>query len=97
LIKQQGSWFVFTAKDLVRESGLSTHAVRFRLAKLTGAGSVRLLHTKKPANEKVYTSLIDPVFALEDRKPTDHASGITSFWNNPFNLKNAIDMRWANE
>lgn len=97
MIQQQGIWFTFTAKDLVKESGLSTHAVRFRLAKLTGAGSVKLLRTVRPTNEKIYTSLIDPILAIDDRTPTDHGSGITSFWNNPFNLKNAIDMRWAHE
>ena len=97
MIKQKGIWFTFTAKDLMRESGLSAHAVRFRLAKLTGSGSVKLSHTVRPTNEKVYTSIIDPIIALEDRVPKGHESGVKNFWNNPFNLTNAIDMRWRHE
>ena len=93
MITKQGSWYTFTANDLSEEGGVTKNAVRFRLSKLTGSGSVKLSHTLRPTNQKVYVSLDHPLSLLEafniDRGPRI----ANSFWNNPFNLTNAIDWR----
>ena len=94
MITKQGSWYTFTANDLSEEGALSRHAVRFRLSKLTGSGSVKLSHTMRKTNQKVYASLDNPLSLLEAFNIDQGPRIANSFWNNPFNLKNAIDMRW---
>jgi len=97
VITKQESWYTFTANDLLEEGNLSRHAVRLRLSKLTGSGLVRLSHTLRPTNQKVYISSDYPLSLLEAFNTNQGPRIANSFWNNPFNLKNAIDMRWAND
>ena len=94
MITKQGSWYLFTLQDICTEGGLTQHAVRFRLAKLTGSGSVKLSHMRRPTNQKVYTSLDHPLGLIETFNTDQGPRIMNSFWNNPFKLKNAIDMRW---
>lgn len=98
MIRRDGKWYVFTSRELAEESGMSTGAVRHRLSKLTGGGYVRVSHKIKGYGENVYISSIDPVRAIEDYDtPVPKVVINSGFWNNPFNINNAVDRRWTNE
>ena len=98
MIRRDGNWYVFTLRGLAEEAGMSLGAVRHRLSKLTGSGTVRVSHKVKGYGENVYISTVDPVRALEEYDFLPPKVAINSgFWNNPFNMSNAIDRRWKNE
>ena len=98
MIRRDGNWYVFTLRALAEEAGMSLGAVRHRLSKLTGSGTVRVSHKVKGYGENVYISTVDPVRALEEYDFLPPKVVINSgFWNNPFNMSNAIDRRWKNE
>lgn len=98
MIRRDGKWYVFTSRELAEESGMSMGTVRHRLNKLTGGGYVRVSHKIKGYGENVYISSIDPVLAIEEyNTPVPKVVINSGFWNNPFNINNAVDRRWKNE
>ena len=98
MIRRDGNWYLFTLRALAEEAGMSLGTVRHRLSKLTGSGIVRVSYKVKGYGENVYISGVDPVRALEEYDSPPPKVVINSgFWNNPFNINNAVDRRWENE
>jgi len=94
MISKKNHRYYFTIQDLIEESGMSKHAARFRIAKYTGRGTFKVHTRLRPNNTNVYVSNIDPLI-ITGEKVDDTATHIKpGFFNNPFNLKEAIDMRW---
>jgi hypothetical protein len=94
MITKKNHRYYFTLQDLIEESGMSRHAARFRVAKYTGKGTFKVHSKLPPNNVHVYVSDIDPL-VVTGEKTDDTATHIKpSFFNNPFNLKDAVDMRW---
>jgi hypothetical protein len=94
MITKKNHRYYFTLQDLIEESGMSRHAARFRIAKYTGRGTFKVYTRLRPYNMNVYVSDIDPLI-ITGEKVDDTATHITpGFFNNPFNLKEATDMRW---
>jgi hypothetical protein len=97
MITKKNHRYYFTLQDLIEESGISQHAARFRVAKYTGRGTFKV-HTKlKPNNTNVYVSDIDPLYVTGEIVDNTKTHIKPGFFNNPFKLKNAIDMRWRHE
>jgi len=94
MITKKNHRYYFTLQDLIEESGMSRHAARFRVAKYTGKGTFKVHSKLPPNNVHVYVSDIDPL-VVTGEKTNDTATHIKpGFFNNPFNLKDAVDMRW---
>jgi hypothetical protein len=94
VITKKNFRYYFTLQDLVEELGMSRHAVRFKIAKYTGRGTFRLHTRTPPFNTNVYVSDVDPLYVVDEKLDETMSHIKPGFFNNPFNLKNAIDMRW---
>jgi hypothetical protein len=87
----------FTVKELQGMSNMTPSALRHRVTKLVERRAIICVGTLRPQNSKVYVSTVDPLVLLELEEPRPmpyNVKEISGFWNNPFNLKGAIDMRW---
>jgi hypothetical protein len=94
MISKKNHRYYFTLQDLIDESGMSRHAARFRVAKYTGKGTFKVHSKLPPNNVHVYVSDIDPLVVTGEKADNTKTHIKPSFFNNPFNLKNAIDWRW---
>ena len=94
MITKKDFRYYFTIQDLVEESGMSRHAARFKIAKYTGRGTFRVHERVRPFNTNVYVSDIDPLYVVSETEDNKIIKIRPGFFNNPFNLKKAIDMRW---
>ena len=94
MISRKAQGFYFTVQDLIDETGLPINTVRSRVGRLVERGAF-IKHAKlRPTNQNVYRSSIDPMVVLGERAPEIFLQVVPGFFNNPFKLKNAIDMRW---
>jgi hypothetical protein len=84
--------YKFTVKDLEEITGHTGNLIRHRLLRLIQKGLVRNVSTSKSV--KVYVSNANPLELLELKEKETIPIVFNKFWHNPFNLKNAIDMRW---
>ena len=95
--------YKFTAKDLFKVIEGSPNSIRHRVTKLSKDRVIRVIGKVPATNEKIYTSDTDPLvlFKLElppeQFTPMYELKEITGFFNNPFNIKDAIDMRWKRD
>lgn len=87
--------YKFTVKDLEEITGHTGNLIRHRLLKLIQNGLVRNISTNKSV--KVYVSNSNPLELLELKEKETIPIVFNKFWHNPFNLKNAIDMRYRND
>ena len=97
---QVGKRYKFTADDIMELSGLKGTTVRCQLQRLCQRGKIKHVETLKPHGTKVYSSSVDPLMLIgQGSMPTETPAGPppSTYLNNPFNLRNAIDMRWKNE
>jgi len=94
MISKKNHRYYFTLQDLIDESGMSRHAARFRVAKYTGKGTFKVHSKLPPNNVHVYVSDIDPLVVTGEKADSTKTYIKPDFFNNPFKLKNAIDMRW---
>jgi hypothetical protein len=97
MISKKNHRYYFTLQDLIDESGMSRHAARFRVAKYTGKGTFKVHSKLPPNNVHVYVSDIDPLVVTGEKTDNTATHIKPSFFNNPFNMKNAIDWRWRYE
>lgn len=84
--------YKFTSKELEELTGKTGNLIRHRLLRLTQKGLVRTISISKSV--KMYVSNQDPLELLELKEKETIPIVFNKFWHNPFNLKNAIDMRW---
>ena len=97
MISRNAQGFYFTVQDLIDETGLPINTTRSKVGRLVERG-VFIRHTKlRPTNQNVYRSTIDPIVAIGQREAEIFIQVVPGFFNNPFKLKNAIDMRWRYE
>lgn len=95
--------YKFTVKDLHELSDMSYHSLRHRITKLSQSNAIRCVEIISKENRKVYVSDVDPLvlIKLEDPEITNDFTmdvrAISGFFNNPFGLTNAIDMRYRDE
>jgi len=87
--------YKFTVKDLEEITGHTGNLIRHRLLKLIQDGLVRNVSTNKSV--KIYVSNSNPLELLELKEKETIPIVFNKFWHNPFNLKNAIDMRYRND
>jgi len=87
--------YKFTVKDLEEITGHTGNLIRHRLLKLIQDGLVRNVSTNKSV--KIYVSNSNPLELLELKEKETIPIMFNKFWHNPFNLKNAIDMRYRND
>ena len=92
--------YTFTSDDIMELTGLKGTTVRCQLQRLCRRGTIQHVDTLRPHNTKVYASPIDPLMligqgSMPDALPVGPPP--STYLNNPFNLRNAIDMRWKNE
>jgi len=87
--------YKFTVKDLESLTGKTGNLIRHRLLRLTNKGLVRTINVSKSI--KMYVSNQDPLVLLELKEKETVPIVFNKFWHNPFNLKDAVDMRWHNE
>jgi len=94
--------YKFTSKDLFKAIEGSQNSIRHRVTKLSKERAIREIGKIASTNIKIYMSDVNPIvlFKLEalpeSTTPMYELSEISSFFNNPFNLKNAVDKRWRN-
>ena len=93
MITRDAHWYFFTVQDLLDECGGSVNTMRSRVARMTISGQFRRHAKKRPSNQNIYASRIDPLVALHEREEEIPVHFITGFFNNPFKLKNAVDWR----
>ena len=97
MIEKHGVIYKFTSQDLCEETGMTKSHVRSRLIKLLDSEAVKFSHQLRPSNQKVYLSKENPLLLLERFVPEPEKLPESGFFNNPFNLKNALDWRWRYE
>ena len=89
----------FTVSEVVEMTGVAINTVRSQMYRLANKGVIKHVDTKRPQNVKVYESDIHPIELLKqgDFIPIADALPESTYFNNPFNMKNAIDWRWRYE
>ena len=97
MITRDAHWYFFTVQDLMDECGGSINTMRSRVARMTISGQFKRHAKKRPSNQNIYISRVDPLVVLNEREEFIPPQFITGFFNNPFRLKNAIDWRWRHE
>lgn len=93
MITRDAHWYFFTVQDLMDECGGSINTMRSRVARMTISGQFKRHAKKRPSNQNIYISRVDPLVVLNEREEFIPPQFITGFFNNPFRLKNAIDWR----
>lgn len=91
-----GKRFRFTVYDLKMLTGGKFTTLRSQVMRLAQKGIIRHVDTLPPQHVKVYESTTDPLVLLKQgiTPPPINYVPESTYLNNPFNLKNAIDMRW---
>jgi hypothetical protein len=95
--------YKFTSKDLFDLVEGSYNSIRHRVTKLSKERAIREVGKISSTNLKIYMSDVNPLvlFKLEtfpeNNAPMYELSEISGFFNNPFNLKNAVDKRWRDD
>jgi hypothetical protein len=97
MIIKDSHGYLFTVQDLFEQCGGSINTMRSRVARMTISGQFKHHSKKRPSNQNIYISRIDPLVVLNEKDEEIPVHFITGFFNNPFKLKNAIDMRWRYE
>jgi hypothetical protein len=95
MITRDKAWFYFTVQDIVDECGGSIHTIRSRVARLSTKGDFFIHRKLRPSNQNVYASRQDPLVVLREKLPELQFEIKPGFYNNPFNMQGAIDMRFT--
>ena len=96
-----GKKFRFTVYDLKMLTDGKFTTLRSQVLRLAQKGIIHHVDTLPPQHVKVYESNVDPLVLIKQGSlawlPPINYVPESTYLNNPFNLKNAIDMRWRTE
>ena len=96
---QFGKRYRFTVLDLADLSGSKMTTLRSQVNRLAQKGIIKHVDTLAPSNMKVYEAVVDPLTLINQGTMPVHPEykPESTYYNNPFDLKNAIDWRWRYE
>ena len=96
---QFGKRYRFTVLDLADLSGSKMTTLRSQVNRLAQKGVIKHVDTLAPSNMKVYEAVVDPLTLINQGTMPVHPEykPESTYYNNPFDLKNAIDWRWRYE
>lgn len=92
---QFGKRYRFTVFELADLSGAKMTTLRSQISRLAQKGVIKHVDTLAPSNVKVYEAVVDPLTLINQGTMPVHPEykPESTYFNNPFNMTNAIDWR----